>query len=260
MQMELALISHKIENELIYQRAIDGYVNATAMCKASGKLLADYTRLKSTQEFLSELTSVTGIPITELVISNQGGIPALQGTWVHPDVAINLGQWCSPKFAVAVSQWVREWITGKFKGPKFPYHIQRYIANRSEIPPTHFSVLNEMIFALIAPLEAAGYSIPDKMVPDISAGKMFCKWLRDVKGLDTDLLPTYKHEYADGRVVYPKLYPNEVLADFRKHFHEVWLPRKATSYFAERDTKALVYLPKILNTRQIAPVPLSDIE
>jgi hypothetical protein len=175
-----------------------------------------------------------------------GGVADAQGTWVHPDVAIHLGQWCSPKFAVAVSQWVREWASGKSKPVNLPYHIQRYMANRSEIPPTHFSMLNEMIFALIAPLESAGYTIPDDMVPDISAGRMFCKWLRDEKGIDTDALPTYTHKFDDGRVVYPKLYPNEVLADFRKHFHTVWLPTRAGKYFKERDPKALPYLPKIL--------------
>ncbi len=246
MQLELSLIVHTVGPDLIHQRALDGYVNATAMCKAVGKLFADYARLKTTEEFLKELSSVMGIPITGLVIAVKGGRADLQGTWVHPDVAINLGQWCSPKFAVAVSQWVREWSSGKAKPVNLPYHIQRYIANRGEIPSTHFSMLNEMIFALIAPLEAAGYVLPDDMVPDISAGRMFCKWLRDVKGLDTDALATYRHLYGDGRVVHPKLYPNAVLADFRKYFHETWVPQKAQAYFAERDVKALPFLPKLL--------------
>jgi hypothetical protein len=241
----MVLIPHKVEDALINQRAIDGYVNATAMCKAVGKQFSDYSRLKTTQEFIKELSSATGIPVAELIQSVMGGIT--QGTWVHPDVAIHLGQWCSPKFAVAVSQWVREWASGATKTTSaIPYHIKRYMANRSEIPPTHFSMLNEMIFALIAPLEEAGYTIPDDMVPDISAGRMFCKWLREEKGIDTDSLPTYCHKFDDGRTVYPKLYPNEVLADFRKHFHSVWLPQKAQKYFKERDPKALAHLQKLL--------------
>ena len=40
----------------------------------------------------------------------RGGNPQLQGTWVHPYVAINLGQWLSPKFSVQVSKWVFEWM------------------------------------------------------------------------------------------------------------------------------------------------------
>jgi len=152
----------------------------------------------------------------------------------------------SPKFAVAVSKWVREWLTNQLPPNVLPYHIQRYLANRREIPSSHFSMLNEMIFALIAPLEDAGYIMPDSLVPDRSAGRMFCKWLRDAKGIDTDDLPTYRHVYGDGRVVSPKLYPNEVLADFRKYFHEIWLPQRAKAYFEERDPKALLHLPKVL--------------
>lgn len=244
--MQLTLIAHDIENTRIYQRASDGYVNATAICKASGKNFHDYHKTNITKEFLAELSSVIGIPIDQLVLTFRGGTPELQGTWVHPDVAINLAQWCSPRFAVAVSQWVREWISGRAKPQNLPYHIARYIANRTEIPSTHFSMLNEMIFALIAPLEDVGYTMPDNMIPDISTGRMFCKWLRDEKGLDTDALPTYRHVYADGRTVYPKLYPNEVLADFRTYFHNTWLPKKAAVYFSERDPKALAHLPKLL--------------
>jgi hypothetical protein len=95
------------------------------MCKAVGKNFADYKRLQSTEAFLQELSSVVGIPITGLVYSFQGGRPQDQGTWVHPDVAINLGQWCSPKFAVAVSRWVRDWMAGKFTKGTLPYRQRR---------------------------------------------------------------------------------------------------------------------------------------
>ncbi len=199
-QLEFELIPHQCENSIILQRAVDGYVSATAMCQAVGKNFANYFRLESTQAFLNELATDMRIHISNLVVIQKGGNRDQQGTWVHPDVAVHLGQWCSPRFAVAVSRWVREWMTGKAKAG-LPYHIQRYMANMSEIPRTHFSILNEMVFGLIAPLEKQGYTLPDNMLPDISEGKMFCKWLRDVHGIDTDALPTYRHAYADGRVV-----------------------------------------------------------
>ncbi len=68
-QLSLALISHKVQDSIIEQRAEDGYINATAMCKAAGKLIADYTRLSTTKAFLHELAIDMGIPITELLQS-----------------------------------------------------------------------------------------------------------------------------------------------------------------------------------------------
>jgi len=111
-QLELELIVHQEENTIIYQRSSDGYVNATAMCKAVGKQFNDYTRLKNTKEFFQELSRSTGIPVDRLAFSTMTGQNDQRGTWVHTDVAINLGQWCSPKFAVAVAKWVREWLAG----------------------------------------------------------------------------------------------------------------------------------------------------
>jgi hypothetical protein len=244
-QLELALISHEIENTLIHQRAVDGYVNATAMCKAVGKNFADYRRLAGTEAFLRELGGSMGIPIDQLIVTIINGSNDQRGTYVHPDVAVNLGQWCSPKFAVAVAKWVREWMTGKFTVAKLPYHLERYLANRTKIPATHWSMLNELTLSLIAPLEQDGYRLPENMVPDISEGRMFSKWLRD-NGHDPDGFPRYEHVYEDGRKVPARLYPNALLAEFRKHFHEVWVPQRMRGYFAERDPNALPHVERLL--------------
>ena len=78
--IELALIERKVDDSLVQQRLLDGYVNATALCKAAGKNFADYKRLKGTDDFLKELSSDVGIPITELIQTIIGGIPQAQGT------------------------------------------------------------------------------------------------------------------------------------------------------------------------------------
>ena len=246
-QMSLALIPHVSEGVLISQRVHDGYFNATAACKAAGKQFNDYVRLATTKAFVDELSRDTGIPVSELIQSVKGGNPEQQGSWIHPDVAVHMGQWLSPRFAVLVTRWVREWMArGKYAGAGMPYHLARYTANSQKIPYTHFSILNEMTLALIAPLENEGYRLPESLIPDISQGKMFARWLREKKGVDTDSMPTYSHEYADGRVVQAKMYPVELIEEFRLHFNEVWLPQRSTEYFRERDPKALPYLPKLL--------------
>lgn len=243
MQYLLELIPHHVGSDIVPQRARDGYFNATAMCRAASKNWADYRRLGSTDAFLGELSSDMGIPISEIVQSFRGGEPQLQGTWVHPDVAVHLAQWLSPKFAVQVSRWVREWFS---IGKNTSYHLRRYAANIQNIPYGHFSMLQELMVRLIGPMETRGYVLPERLVPDISEGRMFCKFLRDRHKINTDALPIYWHRYEDGRIVPAKLYPIDLLPAFIRHFNEAWLPHKATTYFGQRDPKALEYLPYLL--------------
>ncbi len=100
---------------------------------------------------------------------------------------------------------------------------------------------------LIAPLEVQGYTLPDNMLPDISEGRFFCKWLREVKGLDPDSFPRYEHKYEDGRVVPARLYPLNLLSDYVQHFQDEWLKNHAEGYFKKRDDRVLALLPKLLN-------------
>lgn len=244
-QLPLPLVEYRLEKEVIHQRVRDGYVNATAMCKAADKSWADYNRLGNSTAFLNALSADMGIPITELVQSIRGGTPDLQGTWVHPQVAINLAQWLSPDFAVKVTKWIFDWMSGKVPGGNLPYHLRRYMSNMTNVPVGHFSMLNEMTLNLIAPLEKMGYVLPDSMIPDISEGRMFSKWLRD-NGFDPDNMPSYPHGYEDGRVVNARAYPNGVWEHFRRHFIEVWMHTKAVQYFGQRDPKAVPFLEKLL--------------
>jgi hypothetical protein len=151
----------------IQYRKEDGFVNATAMCKAGKKKFNDWNRLDSTKELIKTLESEVGIPTSQItgnpVIKNRSvgittdlvdpligstGIPVDlkdnielketleaerrsiitetgfpvsvidvkkggndklgQGSWIHPDLAVQLAQWISPTFALQVSRWIRE--------------------------------------------------------------------------------------------------------------------------------------------------------
>jgi hypothetical protein len=69
-------------------RYTDGYIHATDMCKVGKKEWANYKQIKRTIEFIKELESDLGIPRSKLIQSNKGGDSKLQGTWVHPHIAI----------------------------------------------------------------------------------------------------------------------------------------------------------------------------
>jgi len=101
-------ISITLNNIVITSRPIDHYVNATQLCQAGGKKFNDWLRLDTTKELINELSPEAGIPASGLVETKRGGNDkSKQGSWIHPDLSIQLAQWISPKFAIQISKWVR---------------------------------------------------------------------------------------------------------------------------------------------------------
>ncbi len=129
-----------INDQVIMHRNIDKYINATQLCKAGGKKFSHWICLDSTKELIMELEksinkSNAGIPAlnvdiksinksntensalkkdikifeSNLIDSKIGGNHV--GTWIHPDLAIQLAQWISPKFALQISSWIRTLFT-----------------------------------------------------------------------------------------------------------------------------------------------------
>jgi hypothetical protein len=92
----------------IHRRQSDGYVNATAMCKAGGREWSTYARSQRTKEYVDAMQAVPQFCRTELVQSVWGGQPHLQGTWIHPRLAVDLARWISPAFAVWMDGWFLE--------------------------------------------------------------------------------------------------------------------------------------------------------
>lgn len=89
----------------------DGYVNATLLCKASRKRIDNWMRLDSTKNLFREFSNSPGYEGVKTKDCLEG---KYGGTFVHPDIAIQIAQWCSPSFAIQVSRWIRELIlTGK---------------------------------------------------------------------------------------------------------------------------------------------------
>jgi hypothetical protein len=71
-------------------RASDQYINATAMCKATGKLWGNYWQNQQTQEFVEALSGSIGIPIHLLSEGITTGPNDRRGTWVHRRIAIGV--------------------------------------------------------------------------------------------------------------------------------------------------------------------------
>jgi len=107
-----------IDEFRIQARSSDGYINATQMCKAGNKFFKDWFRLENTKQMIVILAKHMGIDIenpdrrilpSALIDITKGGNDKMaQGSWIHPDLAVNLAQWISPLFGIRVSRWVRE--------------------------------------------------------------------------------------------------------------------------------------------------------
>lgn len=124
----MSILAHSFNEIGIHQSSEDstiggkdipkGYVNATQTCKAGKKKLNDWTRLKRSIAYLEALSLATGIPASSLLVELQGtpdGDASLQGTWVHPKVAISIATWISPEFEVWASDVLLRVINGEFK-------------------------------------------------------------------------------------------------------------------------------------------------
>lgn len=168
------LINHTISDKTICQRKEDGYIHATAMCNVGGKRLNNYLRNSVTRDFIEALSAETRIRATELVIVKQGGIPSLQGTWVHPKVALHLAQWISPTFAVQVVNWVYDWMNDRTgQNPvaaQRPRRLPRWTPTRSDmrdinsrasqILQTRFSAVRDALLAQIRADRTHGHHRP----------------------------------------------------------------------------------------------------
>ena len=78
-----------------------------------GRTCTDTPGLDDARAFLGELersTQLCGDRLMDKIMTgpNQG-----RGTWVHPDLAVDIARWCSPKFAVAIAQLVRRYVQGQ---------------------------------------------------------------------------------------------------------------------------------------------------
>lgn len=216
-----------------------GYSNASDAilrhCKAKGIVKHDVPTISGNQT----LSFINEANVYRLVIKSK--LPSAERfeEWVFEEVIPSIR---------------KKGFYGKIDRTALPNFIERYKDNYHKIPKTHFSVISEMFARMYIELEKVGYVIPDrgqdgkKLVPDISVGLGFAKFL---KKNNSDFYGTalkYKHRYPDGREVDANMYHIDALPMFIRYINEVWIPQNAETYFKSRDPLALDYLPKLLGT------------
>ena len=116
------IIARNCFGVVVAQEKDNGYINITKLAKAyqqqTGKRRdpSNWLSNQRTKESIKHLNSVTGIPVSQLVITRKGNSSSIeQGSFVHPKLALRYGIWLSDEFGYMVEEWFEEWATGKTK-------------------------------------------------------------------------------------------------------------------------------------------------
>jgi hypothetical protein len=131
----MALLCMSWNNNPVERREIDGFFNATLLCKAgdSNKPFYEYQRSTRGGEYIAALSEDLG-GISVVAAIRGGTVP---GTWVHPRLAIDVARWLSPKFAVWIDRWVFETMFPQMPMlkalPSRLYHNQKLILDETQL-------------------------------------------------------------------------------------------------------------------------------
>lgn len=106
--MENKIITKNYLGSVIEFKIVNGsvYANATVMCKAFNKQPSDWLKIKSTQEYIDELSRSEDFPNGIVKVVKGGNDKSNQGTWIHEKLVLDLARWLNVKFRI----WVDEQI------------------------------------------------------------------------------------------------------------------------------------------------------
>ena len=94
---------------IAFERGAGVMINATQMAKRFGKTPKDWLRNQQSEEFISTLSAVRQICLSQLVQVRKGNSSNFeQGTWMHEDVAMEFARWLSPAFAIWTNDRIKE--------------------------------------------------------------------------------------------------------------------------------------------------------
>lgn len=98
---------------VIESRESDDFINATQLCRAGKKKLAHWYETLTAKRLIQKLQERERLNIgnTTLNVIDKKVGGNHSGTWIHPDLAIQLAQWIDADFALEVSGWIRTLLT-----------------------------------------------------------------------------------------------------------------------------------------------------
>ena len=228
------LIKH-LYNGAIVSQETDGYVSLTDMAKASDKQVAKYLENQSTKLFLEGLSQDLRIPLSSLirVVKGKG---KQQGTWAHPEVAIDFAQWCSVPFRIWANRTLRGAITQSNPEPKraIADYSDRIVdlPKRLSCPSGYWAVIEECGHLLLD-VERAGYPVDRFDLLDGSVGRRYSDFRKVNNISNSTAIATYKVD-ACPKPVAIAVYPYSEMGVFKQWLKEVYMASHLPKYLQEK--------------------------
>ena len=117
MGMTDLILIEQFDGHPIEFQAVDAFVNLTAMCQPFGKRPGDFLAINPTKAFQAALAQDLGVLPAALVTLKRGNFSiGVQGTWAHPDLALECARWLSPALAIWCNRIVRKILAGILPG------------------------------------------------------------------------------------------------------------------------------------------------
>jgi intracellular sulfur oxidation DsrE/DsrF family protein len=208
----------------------------TDMAQATGKLVADYLRLVSTQDYLQALSDDMGIPIANILYAIPG---QKTGTWAIDEVVIDFAQWCNVKFRIWVNRVIRSLIIEKsasFLDDSVEEKALSMISN----------LINQMEASVSDPLAVSRYGKAIDVL-NVTLHRNQTAMLKDIKTNSvSDFLEQHVEEFKGEKMIAKDLYHSycrfclknkytkETLTSFGKYV--------STVYEKHRTNKGVIYL------------------
>ena len=83
------------------------------MTQSQGKKLGNWNNTRTSKDVIQAVSDEVGIATSSLVIQETGYGPGKQGTWVHPDIAVEVAGWCSLKLKIQINRLVSRYLRGE---------------------------------------------------------------------------------------------------------------------------------------------------
>ncbi len=117
---------------------VDGFNENRVAMGLTPRRLDDYWRMESTNEFLEALENQTreSTGLLEKQTSENGGLlksikrgKLNKGTWVAPEIFVDIAMWLNPQFKVKILKWVVDGLLNARNGSGVQYALMNLTSN-----------------------------------------------------------------------------------------------------------------------------------